>query len=216
MQKQKKIQKIIDDFHNIYYNGLESSGHIFDQTYWMNTLCQKCPLDLWIYQEMISEIKPDLIVETGTYQGGSALFMAHILDILDHGEIITIDIAEKPNRPVHPRIKYVKGLSSDSDLIDGILKNRPEEKRLIILDSDHRKSHVLSELNLFSPYATIESYIIVEDTNINGHPVYPKFGEGPFEAVEEFVANNKNFIIDEIKEKFLLTFNPRGYLKRIK
>jgi len=84
-----------------------------------------------------------------------------------------------------------------------------------VLDSDHSKSHVLNELNLLAPYVSLGSYIIVEDTNINGHPSYPSFGEGPYEAVEEFLESTRNFTVDYSKEKFLMTFNPNGYLKRI-
>lgn len=205
---------IIDDFHHLYYNGLEGQGHIFTRTYWMKVPCLKCPLDMWIYQEIIAEIQPDLIIETGTNFGGSALFMAHMLDIVGKGELISIDIEELP-RPVHSRIKYVTGSSSDNDLIRSLLINRPNEVRLIVLDSDHSKSHVLHELAALTPYVSLGGYIIVEDTNVNGHPTFPSHGEGPYEAVEEFLKANPNFVIDDSREKFLMTFNPRGYLKCI-
>lgn len=213
MNNQEKM--IIDRFHDLYYNGLEDQGPIYAQTFWFSIPCLKCPLDLWIYQEIISETQPDLVIETGTHLGGTALFIAHVLDILNHGEVISIDIQENSSRPVHPRVRYVNGSSVDSMLVSSILDFRPEETRLVILDSDHTKHHVLNELELFSPYVSLGSYIIVEDTNINGHPTYASFGEGPFEAVEEFLSHNKNFIVDQSREKFLMTFNPRGYLKRI-
>ncbi len=206
---------IIDNFHNLYYNGLGTNGPIYARTYWFNIPCLKCPLDLWIYQEIIAEIRPDLVIETGTYLGGSALFMAHMLDILGHGEVISIDIAENTSLPIHSRVRYIKGSSVDPVLIDSLLGSRPEETRLVILDSDHTKDHVLKELELFAPYVGLGSYMIVEDTNINGHPAYASFGEGPFEAVEEFLRKNQNFAVDQSREKFLMTFNPRGYLKRI-
>ena len=208
--------RIIDHFHDLYYTGLEGEGYIFQRTYWMNIPCLKCPLDMWIYQEIIAEIQPDLIIETGTYLGGSALFMAHVLDIIGKGEIITIDVQERTSRPDHPRIRYIKGSSADADLIQSILNDRPDEARLVVLDSDHSKDHVLRELNLLAPYVSLGSYIIVEDTNINGHPTYRSFiGEGPYEAVEEFLKGNVDFMTDHSKEKFLMTFNPYGYLKRI-
>lgn len=208
-------QDAIDKFHDLYYNGVDNQGYIYARTYWMNIPCLKCPLDMWIYQEIIMETRPDLIVETGTHMGGSALFMAHMLDIVGHGEIITIDILDYPGRPVHPRIKYVKGSSSDVELINSLLDSRPVEKRLVILDSDHSKKHVLEEIHLFARHVNIGSYLIVEDSNINGHPVHPSFGEGGFEAVEEFLAHNQEFQVDRTREKFLMTFNPSGYLKRV-
>lgn len=86
---------------------------------------------------------------------------------------------------------------------------------MVILDSDHHKEHVLKELRTYSRFVTLDSYLIVEDTNINGHPVYLDFGPGPMEAVEEFLTENSQFFVDRTKEKLLLTFNPCGYLRRI-
>lgn len=207
-------RRIIENFHNLYYFGPKGGGLIWTRTYWMNVPCEKCPLDLWIYQEIISEIQPDLIIETGTRFGGSAFFMAHLLDILGKGEILTIDIDRTLARPTHPRIRYVHGSSADRDLIESLLANRPDERRLVVLDSDHSKAHVLRELELLGKYVSVGSYLIVEDTNINGHPTFQTFGEGPYEAVAEFLETHEEFSIDETREKFLLTFNPRGYLRR--
>ncbi|MBI3651787.1 MAG: class I SAM-dependent methyltransferase [Acidobacteria bacterium] len=185
-------------------------------TYWLGVQVLKCPLDLWIYQEIIAELQPDVIIETGTYKGGSAWFMAHILDLIGKGEIFTIDVADDLARPAHPRIHYVKGSSTDEQLLHTLMNPRPtDETRLIILDSLHTKAHVLKELHLWSPFVSPNSYLIVEDTNINGHPTYPTFGAGPYEAVEEFFKMNSDFMVDTSREKFLMTFNPRGFLKRL-
>ena len=106
-------------------------------------------------------------------------------------------------------------ICTDVQLIDSCLSQYPAKTCLVILDSDHSKSHVRAELNIFAAWVSVGSYMIVEDTNLNGHPTYATFGEGPFEAVQEFLAVNANFISDRSKEKFLMTFNPRGYLRRI-
>ncbi|GAI83537.1 unnamed protein product, partial [marine sediment metagenome] len=90
-----------------------------------------------------------------------------------------------------------------------------EDKIMVILDSDHSKQNVLNELRIYSKFVTKGSYLIVEDTNINGHPVYPEFGPGPMEAVDDFLKENKDFVVDKNKEKLILTFNPNGYLKKI-
>jgi cephalosporin hydroxylase len=92
----------------------------------------------------------------------------------------------------------------------------PSDTVLVILDSDHSKQHVLNELRLYHSFVTEGSYLIVEDSNINGHPVLPQFGPGPMEALDEFLQENDDFVIDESKHKFLITFNPRGYLKKVK
>jgi cephalosporin hydroxylase len=204
----------IDGFHHLYYDGLPGEGNIFKRTFWMGVECLKCPLDLWVYQEILHEIRPDLVVETGTHLGGSALFMAHMMDIIGKGEIVTIDINHEARRPTHPRIHYVHGSSADPLILETILDNRADTVRMVILDSDHSESHVTRELELLSPHVTPGSYLIVEDTNINGHPAYPDYGPGPFEAVEKFLARNSAFEVDETREKFLMTFNPRGFLRR--
>jgi cephalosporin hydroxylase len=191
-------------------------GRIYERTFWMGIPCLKCPLDLWIYQEILVETRPDLIVETGTHVGGTTLFLAHVCDLLGHGQVVSVDIDAAPSRPNHPRIRYVTGSSADARLMASIFREVPAERRLAILDSDHSKSHVLAELQLLAEYINVGSYIVVEDTNINGHPVLPTFGEGPHEAVEAFLQTTDKFIIDESREKFLLTFQPGGYLKRVR
>ena len=85
-----------------------------------------------------------------------------------------------------------------------------------ILDSDHTEAHVSRELELLAPYVTPGSYLIVEDTNINGHPTYPTFGPGPYEAVSTFLRAHPEFVVDTAREKFLMTFNPGGFLRRVR
>jgi len=203
----------IENFHKIYYG--DSYPHIWEKTFWLGHQTLKCPLDLWIYQEIIHDIKPDIIIETGTWNGGSALFLAAICDIIHKGKIFSIDI-EKSNLPLHNRIQFLTGSSTDIDLINSIKNSiRSDDKVMVILDSDHSKVHVLKELEIYSELVSTNSYLIVEDTNINGYPVLPDWGPGPMEAVNEFLKKHDEFIIDKEKEKFLMTFNPNGYLKKI-
>lgn len=207
-------QETIDAFHDLYYNGRPGEGPIFQRTSWLGVPCLKCPLDVWIYQEILFEVRPDLIIETGTNLGGSALYLAHILDILGHGAVVSIDVAALP-RPAHPRITYVQGSSSDAALVTAAIGDRPRGTCVVILDSDHSEAHVTAELELLAPYVTPGSYLIVEDTNINGHPTYPSFGPGPFEAVQKFLPAHPEFVVDRSREKFLMTFNPGGYLRKL-
>ena len=85
------------------------------------------------------------------------------------------------------------------------------KKVLVILDSDHSKKHVLEEINIYGPMVTVGSYMIVQDTNINGHPVYPEFGPGPWEALDEFLSSNRQFQSDKNCERLMFTMHPRGY-----
>jgi cephalosporin hydroxylase len=147
--------------------------------------------------------------------------MDHLCDILGNGKIITIDNNEYTDdfdkiRPFHSRIKYLLGSSTDSEIIKIVEANiNSNMKILVILDSNHSKDHVLKELKLYNKFVTKDSYLIVEDSSINGHPLYPNYGPGPMEAIDEFLLTNYDFIIDSSKEKFMLTTNSRGYLKKI-
>jgi cephalosporin hydroxylase len=213
---------VVDAFHKLYYY-----RRLWDGTTWMGVKVYKCPLDLWVYQEILHADRPDVVIETGTASGGSALYMAHLMDIMGHGRIISIDIAPDPGRPVHPRITYVQGSSVDPAIRSGIESRlSPGERPLIILDSLHSRDHVLAELRLWSPLVPVGGHLIVEDTNINGRPVHTDFapdaGPGAGDAVDEFLretgqtsANGSaQFEVNRSAERLLLTFNPGGYLTR--
>ncbi len=203
---------LIDQFHTLYYSSRERT---WGNTFWLGHHVLKCPLDLWTYQEILHEVQPELIIETGTYRGGSALFLASICDLLRKGEVVTIDSARQGGRPRHRRITYLTG-SSTSDKILRQVRRRARGKStvLVILDSGHGKDHVLAELHAYAPFVTPGSYLVVEDTNLNGLPVESDHGPGPAEAVAAFLEGNEAFIRDESREKFMLTFNPGGYLKK--
>ena len=214
--------KIIEKYHikkfaKIYHgSGSYSVRRRWQETTWLGVSALKLPTDMWVYQEIIYEIKPDLIIETGSMYGGSALFLATICDINKKGKIISIDINKKDDFPKHDRIEFWTGSSTSEKIINEIEKKIDNKQKIIvILDSDHSKKHVLKELEIYSKFVSKNSYLIVEDTAINGHPIVPNFGEGPWEAVEEFLKTNQNFVVDQSKEKFLLTWNPNGYLKKI-
>lgn len=212
-----KLEKeIVEQFHLLFYDS-RMFGKTWVDTTFLGTKLEKCPFDLWVYQEILYEIKPEIIVECGTYLGGSALYLASMCDLLDHGEVITIDILERKNRPQHKRIEYILGSSTSPEVVAKV-KARIQGRSpvLVILDSDHKKEHVLNELNIYGEIVTRGSYLIVEDSNINGHPVKPEFGPGPMEAVNEYMKNNSSYIVDKTKEKYFLTFNPQGYLRKLK
>jgi len=202
----------VKHFHELYYDSYDQT---WKNTYWLGVRVAKCPFDLWVYQEILWETRPDLVVESGTAWGGSALFIATVLDQLGGGTVCTIDIADIPDRPSHPRIQYVLGSSTDREVIARVGRLvRPANQVMVILDSDHSSGHVARELELYAPLVTPGCYLIVEDTNLNGNPVVPDFGPGPAEALADFVRGNPDFRVDPAREKLLMTFNPGGYLLR--
>ena len=199
---------IIDSFHHLLYN-----THTWQRTSWRGVPVQKLPSDLLIYQELIYLTRPDYVVETGTAHGGSALFFADIMELMGHGEVITIDANFEPDCPEHPRIRYISNDSLTPNAVSAVRDIVKGKRVLVSLDSAHDKEHVLKEMELYSTLAT--EYLVVEDTNI-GHPIDLGDMVGPMEAVMEFLKTHDEFEIDPACHKFLVTFNPNGWLRRIR
>ncbi|GMV27100.1 MAG: rhamnosyl O-methyltransferase [Phycisphaerae bacterium] len=204
-----------DGFHELFYY-----RRLWDTTRWMGVQVYKCPFDLWIYQEILFTERPSIVIECGTAQGGTALYLAHMYDLMGaEGGVVTIDIEPSGAAPQHPRITYVHGSSVDPGTFERVRAGlKPGDRPLVILDSLHNKDHVLAELRLWHSLVPAGGLMIVEDTNINGHPVYTDFapdqGPGAWEAVDAFLADHPEFEVDEAPERLLMTFNPRGYLRR--
>jgi cephalosporin hydroxylase len=206
-------ESVVNAFHDLYYT---SPSRTWQNTFWMGVPVAKCPLDLWIFQEIFWEVRPTLIVECGTFLGGSALFFASMCDLLCHGHVLTIDIENRPNRPRHPRITYLTGSSTSPETIQAVFHAAKHSQPVMVnLDSDHHVNHVLQEMEFYARFVSPGSYLIVEDGNINGHPVSRDFGPGPMEAICEFLRHHPEFAPDRRREKFFLTFNPLGYLRRM-
>jgi cephalosporin hydroxylase len=174
-------------------------------------------MDMWIYQEIISNLRPALIIETGTCFGGSALFLADQCQLNGKGKVITIDIKMPVKPPQHPRLDYITGSSIAESTLTAVRRyvRQAQGHVLVILDSDHKARHVAQELHLYHQFVTPSSYLIVEDTDIN-RLVRFDHGPGPADAIDGFLPSHKDFVIDKGCEKFYLTFNPGGYLKRVR
>lgn len=214
LHRSGSAKETTDRFHRLYFDA-HLQGKTWADTRWLGVTLAKCPLDLWVYQEIVAETRPDLVVETGTFEGGSALFFASLFDLVGNGRVVTVDIEPRGDKPAHERITYLTGSSTAPEIVDQIRAQVAEASRvLVVLDSDHRREHVLAELHAYADFVTPGGYLVVEDTNVNGHPVAPEFGPGPMEAVERFLEQDDRFVVDRSREKFLLTFNPGGFLRR--
>jgi cephalosporin hydroxylase len=202
--------RVSESFHQLYYD-----SRVWKDTHWLGVPVQKLPLDLWIYQEILYETRPDILVELGTAKGGSAFFFASVFDLLDHGNVVTVDIVAAGELPEHARITYLTGSSTAEEIVQRVRDLVGDGKRaMVVLDSDHARDHVLAELRLYADLVAPGCYMVVEDTNINGHPVYDDFGPGPMEAVTAFLEERDDFEIDGRREKFFLTFHPNGFLRK--
>jgi cephalosporin hydroxylase len=211
---EQRPERVKENFHLWYHR--TGAAQQFGNTFWMGVPIQKLPFDTWAIQEILWEVRPDVIVETGTYKGGSAYYYATLLDAIGHGRILSVDIEPQPDLPRHGRITYLVGSSTAPSIIEQIQRSiQPGEKVLVLLDSAHSAEHVSREISLYGPLVSPGSYLIVEDTHFNGNPILPNFGPGPWEAVDALLASNSDFQPDRTREKFGITFNPRGYLRRV-
>src|SRR5207245_1529865 len=116
--------------------------------------------------------RPDMIIETGTMFGGSAIFLASICDLLGGGEVVSVDLVHRRALPKHPRVEFILGSSVDRAVLDHMrFRAAGKETVMVVLDSDHSCDHVLAELDAYAPLVTPGSMLVVEDTNVNGRPV---------------------------------------------
>lgn len=188
---------------------------IMNQSTYFGIRTFKSPMDYWVYQEMLFEMKPDVIVEIGNANGGSTLALAHYCDLLGHGRIIALDIDQKAIPDMvrqHPRITFIEADACAAlDKVKALIA--PSEHVLVIEDSSHTYENTLAVLRAYSGFVRPGEYIIVEDSICqHGLKLGPR--PGPFEAVESFVAESDEFEIDRSKESFLITWNPKGYVRR--
>lgn len=208
-----KFAKIIREFNKLYYD-------LGKQT-WCNTRYRgvtvfKAPTDLWIYQELIEACRPDLIIETGSCRGGSAMFLSDTVKNICPSTVISIDITHDNlhGKAKQSDVNFWLGSSVDDEIVARVKAHIAAyycQRVMVILDSDHSKEHVLKELEVYAPLVSVGCPLIVEDTNNC---------QGPKDAVEEWFSEHEQrgyqYKPDYICEKFMLTFNRDGYFERVK
>ena len=205
------------------------AGYSYNFT-WMGRPIIQYPQDMIAMQEIIWEIKPDLIIETGIAHGGSLIYYASILELIGKGEVLGIDIdirdhnrAEIESHPMSKRIKMLQGSAISGDIIDQVKTYAAGKQTVMVcLDSNHTHAHVLKELELYSPFVTTGSYLVAFDTVVEDLPadLYNDrpwtIGDNPKTAVYEFLKTNNEFVINnEVDNKLLVSVAPSGYLKKI-
>ena len=200
---------------------------------WMGRPIIQYPQDMIAMQEIIWKIQPDLIIETGIAHGGSLIYYASLLELIGKGEVLGIDIdirdhnkAAIENHSMYKRIKMIQGSSIDPGIVARVKEHTVgKETILVVLDSNHTHDHVLAELQMYAPFVSLNSYVVVYDTIVEklpdnylpGHVRPWGIGDNPLTAVLSFIEENQQFEIDKsINNKLLISVAPDGYLKRIK
>jgi cephalosporin hydroxylase len=197
---------------------------------WLGVPIIQYPQDIVAMQEIIWEVKPDLIVETGIARGGSLIFYSSMLQLLGRGEVLGIDIDIRAHNretieshPMASRVTMFEGSSVSDEMADRVRGFAADhETVLVVLDSNHTHEHVLRELELYAPLVTPGSYCVVFDTVVEDMPPgsFPNrpwdIGNNPKTAVHEYVANHPEFEIDaSIPDKLQVTVGPDGFLRRV-
>jgi cephalosporin hydroxylase len=157
------------------------------------------------------------VIEIGNAHGGSTLYLAHLLDLVGQGDVIAVDIDHSQFQARHPRIHTVTGDSATGETLARVDQLAAGRRGLVIHDGDHSREHVLADLRAYARFVAPGGYFIVEDTIMDLFKAGDGLGSvnGPLGAVEQFVQEDLRFQIDAEREKFVLTFNPCGYLKRV-
>ena len=205
-------------YHLWYYN----TG-VWQQTTWMGVQTYKSPMDMWNYQEILFSLKPSVVIEFGTWQGGSALFFSSVMQQIGRPYVVvSVDItasriSEKTKSDPNIRLLTMSSAAPEIRQTLQALRNDYPGPVFAILDSDHSKQHVLAEMMNLRDMLVTGDYLVVEDSNINGHPVAKSFGPGPYEAIEEYFGMfPQDYEHDfEREKKFGFSFAPNGFLRRL-
>ena len=218
-----------EGFHLLSQLWLKSGWqHRFSYNFtWLGTPIIQLPEDILMLQELLYKIKPDVVVETGTAHGGTAIFYASILELLGNGHVISIDVEiREHNRlaieahPISKRITLIEGSSTDEKIANQVRQMVSAEDRVLVtLDSNHTYAHVRKELELYSLLVTPGSYVVVFDGVMEILTDAPHGRseweiDNPAAAIRDFVASHKEFEVDPYYNRLGVTYCPSGFLRR--
>lgn len=212
-----RLRATLGEYLNWYFTD-KSFLHSID---WMGIPTRKLVTDVWIYHEIIFETKPDLIIEIGSFYGGSTLFLAQMQEMLGAGEVLSIDVSHDYFKAEHPRIRKITADCSDPAVIEQVRQLVAGKRVMLIHDGDHTAAAVERDLRLYADFVTPGMYLIIEDGVVDLlNPKYSKVGGaypegGPLKAARRVYPEMEDrFELDMRRERFILTTNPRGYWRR--
>jgi cephalosporin hydroxylase len=189
---------------------------VFDRVHYRGVRTWKNVLDLWVLQEIIWESEVEAVIEIGVRHGGTTLWLSDLLKSFrgDDTLVIGIDL-ESPALRLPPNVRLIEGNSIAPETVAEARRLSAGRKTLVIADGNHAAEHVLQEMRLYGPLVSEGSYFIAEDGIVDVMQ-WKEYTPGPSVAAHQFVAENNEFIMDRSREKYLLTYAPDGFLKRIR
>jgi cephalosporin hydroxylase len=188
----------------------------FGKISWLGKPVWQSVMDVWTLQETLFEVKPDLLIECGTYKGGSSYFIGDLFELMGKGRVITVDIIKQHDLQ-HPRVTYLIGDCASPAIVQQIKAERDKVSGpvMVLLDSDHSAAHVKKELDAYHSFVTPGSFLHVQDGVIDVQPQFAGARPGPLPAIEAFAAEHPEYEIDlERSDRFLFTHHPKGWLRR--
>jgi cephalosporin hydroxylase/GT2 family glycosyltransferase len=185
---------------------------------WLGHPVNRYPADLHVYQELVTRLRPGLVVVAGDDGGlgGRALFAASICDQLGHGQVVAVGASDPSERPGHPRITYAAGTPEDADVAEQVAALAPEPPDALVILGLGATERVVAAFDRYAPLVPVGGYVVMENTVVNGRPARPGFAPGPYEAVEAILGRGGDFVPDPAGERYTVTFNRNGYLRRVR
>jgi cephalosporin hydroxylase len=187
---------------------------IMEQVRYRGVLAWKNVFDLWVIQEIIHETQPEIVIEIGCKFGGTTLWLSDIMKTVAAGRVLSIDLA-RPAIPFPENVDFIEGDSISEETLAQVRKRVQGKRAMVIADGNHAANHVLQELRLYGPLVAPGCYFIAED-GIVDVMLWKQFTPGPLVAVQRFLIETNDFEIDHHREKFILTYAPAGFLKRVR
>ncbi|MHA6196512.1 cephalosporin hydroxylase family protein [Pseudomonas wadenswilerensis] len=221
----EQLKDLAQDFYN------KSARHKYTYHFsWMGRPIIQLPQDMLAMQEIIWQVKPDLVIECGIAHGGSILYYASLLELQGHGEVLGIDLDIRPHNreaieshPMCKRVSMIQGSSIDPAVVEQVRALAEGKKVIVVLDSNHTHEHVLAELRAYGPLVSPGSYCVVMDTVVEDMPAdaFPDrpwgVGDNPKTAVWAWLKETSDFEIDQqMQDKLLITVARDGYLRRVR
>ena len=210
--------RVLPAVNQIFYMELLRHTRDYEGLTWLGQPLRQSVLDLWTIQETIWQVRPALLIETGTSYGGSALFYADLFDRMGRGRVLTVDVVKLHDRS-HPRVEFLIGSSVEPAVFATVAgrARAAEGPVMVILDGDHREAYVRAEMELYAGLVTPKSYLLVQDGSIDTSLYFQQLRPGPLPAIRDFLGQHPEFAVDRERcDRFVVTHHPDGWLKRLR